>query len=98
VTARLTVVAALAYREETGMADDDVTGRDGYVTAKALAYAIAYIDSLPEKQREASDRDDMRRILVAKVSSSNLKLLCDTVEKHTGRRPDIYIGDPEGTA
>ena len=33
----------------------DVTGRDSYVIAKALAYAIEAINLLPEERREYSD-------------------------------------------
>ncbi len=32
-----------------------VTGRDGYITAKALACPIACIDGLPELQQEMSN-------------------------------------------
>ena len=40
-----------------------VTGRDGYIMAKALAYAIACIDGLPEERREVSNRCDMVALL-----------------------------------
>jgi len=43
----------------------DVTGRDYDIFAKALAYAITTIDSLPRIRQEASDCDDMRRLLAA---------------------------------
>lgn len=43
----------------------DVTGRDYDILMKALAYAITTIDHLPRIRQEASDCDDMRRLLVA---------------------------------
>lgn len=46
-----------------------VTGRDGYILAKALAYAINTIDGLPICQQEGSDRDDMMAILLTLVPS-----------------------------
>ena len=43
----------------------NVTGRDGYVIAKALATAYALIGTLPKHCREESDRHDMARLLRA---------------------------------
>ncbi len=45
-----------------------VTGRDGLIVAKALAYATAFMDSLPEEKLERSNRDDMVPLLHAAVS------------------------------
>ena len=42
-----------------------LTGRDGYIIAKALAYAIAVIDRLPPELQERSVQDDMRQLLDA---------------------------------
>jgi len=50
---------------------EGVTGRDGYIVAKALAYAIATIDALPFRWREGSDADDRRRLLRAHFSKSD---------------------------
>ncbi len=47
----------------------DITGRDGYIVAKALAYAIEAIDQLPEERREEGDQADMKRLLDQMVSS-----------------------------
>jgi hypothetical protein len=41
----------------------EITGRDGYIIAKALAYAIEAIGRLPEEAQEASDREDMIALL-----------------------------------
>jgi hypothetical protein len=40
-----------------------ITGRDGYIIAQALAYAIEAIAMLPEERQEASNREDMLAIL-----------------------------------
>jgi hypothetical protein len=39
--------------------------------AKALIYAITYIDALPEWQRERSDQSDMKAILDVMVKDDN---------------------------
>jgi len=75
------------------MHDDDdsysVTGRDGYVLIKALVYAIAFIDSLPEKQREVSDRDDMVALLNHLTPNPvTVEQLAQKVERKTGILPD----------
>ena len=41
----------------------EITGRDDFIIAKALYYAIKYIDSLPPPERELSDQNDMQMIL-----------------------------------
>ena len=40
-----------------------MTQRDDYLIKKALAYAIEAIDRLPKQWQEASDRDDMVKLL-----------------------------------
>jgi hypothetical protein len=42
-----------------------ITGRDGYIIAQALAYAVEAIGALPDQWREWSNREDMKRILAA---------------------------------
>jgi hypothetical protein len=42
-----------------------ITGRDHYVICKAPAYAITAIERLPDEWQEASDKEDMRRLLGA---------------------------------
>ena len=46
-----------------------VTGRDGYIIAQALAYAIEAIGALPPERREESNRTDMKRLLDAMIDS-----------------------------
>jgi hypothetical protein len=43
----------------------NITGRDGPVIAKALAYAIEAIGRLPDRWQEKSDREDMLKLLNA---------------------------------
>ena len=40
----------------------DVTGRDDYIIAKALAYAITAIEVLPFRDSEWSDQQDMKKL------------------------------------
>ncbi len=42
-----------------------ITGRDGYVVAKALYSSIKYTESLPPELRERSDCKDVKAILLA---------------------------------
>ena len=67
----------------------DITGRDDYVIAKALTYAIAFIGSLPPKNQEQSDRDDMVTLLRARTSDDIRTILADTVHSKTGIRPAL---------
>ena len=56
-------MTAIRSREERQL--DCVTGRDGYIIRKALAYAIETIELLPSKWQEWSDKEDMIRLLEA---------------------------------
>jgi hypothetical protein len=49
----------------------DVTGRDNYIIAKALAYAIQAIDDLPTHWQEKGDQDDMKRLLEHMIASDD---------------------------
>jgi hypothetical protein len=40
-----------------------ITGRDGYIICKALAYAIETIERLPQRWQELGDLEDMKLIL-----------------------------------
>ena len=59
----------------------NITGRDDYIIAKALAYAIATIPHLPKAFQESSDRDDMLQLLRAVHPNAQhlLDLAADTV-------------------
>jgi hypothetical protein len=68
----------------------EVTRRNGYLIAKALAYAIATIDGLPYEKQEVSNRDDMIALLTQLVPKDrDLAKLADGIEIHTGRRPNL---------
>jgi hypothetical protein len=78
---------------------DNITGRDDYIIAQALGYAIAFIDSLPEHERELSNRADMVAILLARISDDkDRELLARIIEGMSGRRPGWFICEPEGNA
>jgi hypothetical protein len=67
-----------------------VTGRDDYLIAKALVYAIAFIESLPEQQRELADRDDMVALLNSRVPAAvEREELAKHVERKTGILPNF---------
>ncbi len=46
----------------------DITGRDDFIIAKALYFAIHYIDKLPPEIRPLSDQVDMQNILNERYS------------------------------
>jgi hypothetical protein len=50
---------------------DNVTGRDGLIVMKALAYAIVAIERLPDKWQEWSDKEGMRKLLDAMTSDQD---------------------------
>jgi hypothetical protein len=59
-----------------------ITGRDGYIVAKALAYAIEVIGSLPERQQEWSDREEMKKIFEAAFSEPLRAIVADSAHVH----------------
>jgi len=66
----------------------DITGRDTYIIAKALAYGITTIDHLPKERQEGSDRDDMERLLAAMLPDDPERLeLMRSVRAHMGFEP-----------
>ena len=48
---------------------ESVTGRDGYIIAKALRWALKYAESQPDHEREWSDEEDMKAILEKNIRS-----------------------------
>jgi hypothetical protein len=69
-----------------------VTGRDGYIEAQALAYAIMAIELRPERYQEWSNKEDMKTILDHLCTDGRIKRhLLDNARAHlTG------IGHPLG--
>jgi predicted metal-dependent hydrolase len=53
-----------------------ITGRDGYIMAQALAYAIEAIEHLPDDWQEWSNKEDMKLLLNNrwKVMAKNLRI------------------------
>ena len=70
-----------------------LTGRDGYIIAKALAYAIAVIDRLPPELQERSDQDDMRQLLDA--SGSGLASVHSPMRNEIKRRVAMLTVVPD---
>ena len=66
-----------------------ITGRDGYIVAKALAYAIETISSLPERRQEWSDCEDMKRIFEAMFSEQMREIVTDSARFHLS--PDAAL-------
>jgi hypothetical protein len=53
----------------------DVTGRDGYIIAQALAFYIAVQDALPGKQQHHSDQCDAFALLLRSYSGGAVFVL-----------------------
>jgi predicted ATP-grasp superfamily ATP-dependent carboligase len=64
-----------------------VTGRDGYILAQALAYAIEVIGSLPEDRQERSNREDMKKIFEAMFSEQMREIVTYSARCHLN--PDV---------
>lgn len=62
--------------------------RGQLVIAKALAYAMHTIDSLPPEKQEWSDRQDMACIL-SEVYTNWVSIAAQAVEFHTGNPVDL---------
>jgi hypothetical protein len=61
---------------------DSITGRDGYIVAKALAYAIETIAALPEQYQEWGDREDMKAIMAVMFSRDLGDLATESACRH----------------
>ena len=53
---------------------DGVTGRDPYIIAEALAYAIATMDRLPPHRRSVNDQADNKKRLLEHIVESDVTL------------------------
>lgn len=76
------------------MTQDEITGRDGYITGQALVYAIAAIQSLPEERQEHSNMLDMCDLARATFEAATLAHVVAGVEHHTQESVDMNF--PEG--
>ncbi|MFA5538576.1 MAG: hypothetical protein WCZ72_09455 [Gemmobacter sp.] len=81
----------------TPEAATSITGCDGYITMKALLYAIATIQSLPEADREYGDMHHMcelaRDMCQSDVAVRLLAPAILEVARHTGHVPDLWPND-----
>ncbi|KRW96245.1 hypothetical protein [Paracoccus sp. MKU1] len=68
-----------------------VTGRDGYIVAKALVYAIAHIQSLPEERQEYGDMLDMCDLVYKSgLPQSLIDMIVHDVERHVRQEVNLY--------
>jgi hypothetical protein len=67
INTRTTLVAnrnrRLKMNKSPKSKSQSITGRDGYVMAQALAYAIEAIEHLPDEWQEWSNKEDMKLLL-----------------------------------
>lgn len=66
----------------------EITGRDDYITTKALFYAAHMIDGLPEQYQALSDRSDMIALLRSRLGDhfqAQVELFGGMLERATGR-------------
>jgi len=78
-------------------ANAQVTGRDGFIIGKALVYAVARIQSLPDEKQEWSDMSDMCAIARA-GDARGVGLLAAGVYEHTGALVDLWPNPDEAIA
>ncbi|MDQ7777687.1 hypothetical protein [Paracoccus aminovorans] len=90
------------HKENASMANNNtptpeaasITDRDGYIVAKALAYAIARIQSLPDDRQEHGDMLDMCALLRGHdLPQSMLDMILLDVERHAQQEVDVYPGE-----
>jgi hypothetical protein len=68
------------------------TGRDCFIVAKSLAYAIEMIENLPEKWQERSDKEDMKRLLWVLTDGDSERFRLGA-RSHLERRGLRIVGD-----
>jgi hypothetical protein len=67
----------------------DVTGRDNYIIAWALAYAIECINRLPEEWQEASNQRDMELLLISLHGEAEAERCRTLARGHIERRGTV---------
>ena len=75
------------------MAGGNITGRDGYIIAKALLVAIKEIDGRDPDQRPQSDRADMIAILRSMIPDETEWPLIFDSEAPVDTLPDDKLAD-----
>jgi hypothetical protein len=82
-----------SYITDRGLCEpDSITGRDFYITAKAFAYAIETIESLPERWQEHSDCLDMKAIFEARFSKQMREMVTDSARLHLFQEGGFHVG------
>lgn len=76
-------------------ANKDVTGRDRYITALALAYAIVTIERLPKPYQARGDLDDMFLLLANVMPDERTRAI---IEDEVARKISHASGETGGTA
>jgi hypothetical protein len=66
------------------MSRPSLTGRDSFILAEALAYAIVTIAALPRERRSESNAEDMRILLADRVGAENVESWLTQVRMQTG--------------
>jgi hypothetical protein len=84
----MTAITKLPVRQPVG----GITGRDGYLIAQALIYAIEIIAALPEWRQEKSNQQDMRLLLTAMLSEDTARHMTENVRWH------LFNADRESTS
>ena len=64
----------------------DITGRDGYLIAEALALAIETMRPWPKSYRPESNIADMQKLLVAKGSGQTMRRFTSSGSGRSSRR------------
>ncbi|WP_028713876.1 hypothetical protein [Paracoccus sp. J55] len=81
----------MAKINSTAREGASVTGRDGYIAVKALVYAIAHIQSLPEDRQEYRDMLDMCDLVYESgLSQSLIDMIVYDVERHVQHEVNLY--------
>jgi hypothetical protein len=78
----MAVVEFLKTRKRVATSAGGITGRDGFIVAKALGYAIEAIAALPVEYQEWSDREDMKAIRAALFSPALNRVVTESACGH----------------
>jgi hypothetical protein len=73
---------------------EQITGRDCYIVARALVYAVETIKSLPCRRQEISECEEMEKILAMITNGPTRRDLTENVRRHLSRELNRYDGYP----
>jgi hypothetical protein len=74
----------------------EITGRDGYILAKSLAYAITAIKMLPERWQEWSDKEDMKLFFEVAIPSTLRVAVMNSAHHHLRQELGYTIDETVG--